>query len=121
LVLAPFGCDEELPMDEVCVDASCPVARAVRILDGKWTILVVRDLLTGTKRFGELRDSLVGISPKTLTDRLRTLEEHGIVERTMYAEIPPRVEYRLTDHGRTVEPIVRALADWGAGIPAGAS
>jgi DNA-binding HxlR family transcriptional regulator len=96
-----------------CEDGSCPVSRALVVLDGKWTILVVRDLLGGTKRFGELRRSLEGISPKTLTDRLRSLEEHGLVERRIYAEVPPRVEYTLTDAGRTLEPVLVALARWG--------
>jgi DNA-binding HxlR family transcriptional regulator len=82
-------------------------------LDGKWTILIVRDLMGGTKRFGELRRSLTGISPKTLTDRLRGLEEHGLVDRQIFAEVPPRVEYSLTDAGRTLEPVLVALARWG--------
>jgi DNA-binding HxlR family transcriptional regulator len=98
---------------EPCADGTCPVTRAVDVLDGRWTILVVRDLLGGTRRFGELRDSLVGISPKTLTDRLRSLEQRGLVERRMYAEIPPRVEYSLTPAGRSLEPVLAALADWG--------
>lgn len=96
-----------------CDDGTCPVSRALVALDGKWTILVVRDLLSGTKRFSELRRSLVGISPKTLTDRLRGLEEHGLVERRIYAEVPPRVEYSLTDAGRTLEPVLVSLAQWG--------
>ena len=98
---------------EPCADGTCPVSRAVDVLDGRWTILVVRDLLGGTRRFGELRDSLAGISPKTLTDRLRSLEAHGLVEREMFAEIPPRVEYSLTPAGRDLEPVLAALADWG--------
>lgn len=96
-----------------CDDGTCPVSRALVALDGKWTILIVRDLLSGTKRFSELRRSLVGISPKTLTDRLRGLEEHGLVERRIYAEVPPRVEYSLTDAGRTLEPVLVSLARWG--------
>lgn len=100
-------------MDESCQDDSCPVARAVRVLDGKWTMLVIRDLLGGTKRFSELRTSLSGISPKTLTDRLRDLERDGLVERVIYAEVPPRVEYSLTVKGRTLEPVIQALASWG--------
>lgn len=94
------------------------MTRAVDVLDGKWTILVVRDLLGGTRRFSELRRSLGGVSPKTLTDRLRSLERHGLVERHVYAEVPPRVEYQLTPAGRTLEPVLAALADWGraAGI-----
>ena len=99
-------------MDD-CAEETCPVARAVRVLDGKWTMLVIRDLLPGTRRFSELRASLAGISPKTLTDRLRSLEQHGLVERTSHAEIPPRVEYRLTPAGRTLEPVLAALAGLG--------
>jgi len=101
-----------------CQDESCPVARAVRSLDGKWTLLIIRDLLGGTRRFGELRTSLAGVSPKTLTDRLRELTEDGLVTRTMYAEIPPRVEYALTDRGRAAAPIINALGVWGATLPA---
>ena len=110
-------------MEERCAEESCPVARAVRVLDGKWTMLVIRDLLGGTRRFSELRASLAGISPKTLTDRLRDLEQHGLVERVTYAEIPPRVEYTLTTKGRTLEPVIGALADWGrtVGSEAGTS
>ena len=96
-----------------CDDGTCPVSRALVALDGKWTILIVRDLLSGTKRFSELRRSLDGISPKTLTDRLRGLEEHGLVQRRIYAEVPPRVEYSLTDAGRTLEPVLLSLARWG--------
>lgn len=86
------------------------------MLDGKWTMLVMRDLLQGTRRFSELRSSLAGISPKTLTDRLRELESSGLVERTFHQEIPPRVEYRLTPRGRTLEPVIAALAAWGRDI-----
>lgn len=97
-----------------CPDVHCPVERALSVLDGKWTVLVIRDLMGGTKRFSELRRSLTGVSPKTLTDRLRALEAQGLVERRMFAEIPPRVEYTLTADGRTLEPVVAALAAWGA-------
>ena len=102
-----------------CEDGSCPVARAVAVLDGKWTLLVIRDLLGGSKRFGELRDSLAGISPKTLTDRLRDLESAGVLSRTMYPQIPPRVEYQLTDLGRSLAPVMNALADFGRSLPVG--
>jgi DNA-binding HxlR family transcriptional regulator len=102
----------------ICQDDSCPVARAVRSLDGKWTLLIIRDLLGGTRRFGELRASLVGISSKTLTDRLRQLIEAGLVSRTMFAEIPPRVEYSLTERGRAAAPIIDALGAWGATLSA---
>ena len=101
----------------LCDDGTCPVTRAVDVLDGKWTILVVRDLLGGTKRFSDLRRSLAGVSPKTLTDRLRALERHGLVNRRIYAEVPPRVEYSLTEAGKTLEPVLVALSDWGRGLP----
>ena len=101
----------------MCQDDTCPVARAVRSLDGKWTLLIIRDLLGGTRRFGELRSSLVGISSKTLTDRLRELADDGLVSRTMYAQIPPRVDYSLTERGRAAAPIIDALGSWGATLP----
>lgn len=105
-----------LSSGDECVEGACPVARAIDVLDGKWTMLVIRDLLRGTRRFSELRSSLAGISPKTLTDRLRALEGHGLVERVMYAEIPPRVEYSLTPRGRDLQPVVDALAAWGSAV-----
>ncbi len=91
----------------------CPVERAVNAIGGKWTLLILRDLFTGTKRFGELRASLTGISPKTLTERLRALEREGIVERKIYPEVPPRVEYSLTDSGQKLEPIIEGMRAWG--------
>jgi DNA-binding HxlR family transcriptional regulator len=106
----------DLSSGDACAEETCPVALAVSMLDGKWTMLVIRDLLGGTRRFTELRQSLAGISPKTLTDRLRALEEHGLVERVMYAEIPPRVEYSLTERGRGLRPVVDALGAWGTAM-----
>lgn len=94
-------------------EIGCPIERAVSVLDGKWTLLVLRELFTGTKRFGELRKTLHGISTKTLTDRLRVMESQGIVDRIIYPEIPPRVEYRLTEYGETLRPIINALKEWG--------
>ncbi len=105
------------PPADSCDEVTCPVARAVSVLDGKWTVLVIRDLLRGTRRFGELRRSLAGISPKTLTDRLHALVDAGLVRRVMYAEIPPRVEYSLTARGRDLEPVIEALAAWGNRYP----
>lgn len=99
--------------EATCPDEACPVERALQVLGGKWTMLIIRDLLGGTKRFGELRTSLVGVSPKTLTDRLRDLERHGLIERRIYPEIPPRVEYTLTEPGRTLEQVIAAIAGWG--------
>lgn len=91
----------------------CPIDRAVQIMEGRWATLIVRELLGGSKRFGELRTALEGISPKTLTDRLRHLEAHGVLTRHAFAEIPPRVEYRLTERGRRLEQILLAMWEWG--------
>ena len=93
--------------------ADCPIERALRVLDGKWSVLIIRDLLSGPKRFTELRTSLGMGSPKTLTERLRTMEAQGIVERTVYPEVPPRVEYRLTPYGETLRSVIDALRAWG--------
>jgi DNA-binding HxlR family transcriptional regulator len=106
-------------MADPCVEDTCPVARAMEVLDGKWTVLVIRDLLSGVRRFSVLRASLPGISPKTLTDRLRLLEDRGLVRRTVYAEVPPRVEYELTERGQSLRPVLAALAAWSSGsVPA---
>ncbi len=94
-------------------EKGCPIERAVTVLDGKWTLLILRELFTGTKRFGELRSVLQGISAKTLTERLRSLEEQGILSRTIYPEVPVRVEYTLTDYGQTLWPVIDALREWG--------
>lgn len=79
----------------------------------RWTILILRDLFTGTKRFGELKKSLNGVSQKVLTANLRSLEEKGIIEREVFPEVPPRVEYRLTDLGKTLDPIIKSVHAWG--------
>ena len=79
----------------------------------RWTILILRDLFTGTKRFGELKKSLNGVSQKVLIANLRSLEEKGIMEREVSPEVPPRVEYRLTDLGKTLDPIIKSMHDWG--------
>lgn len=104
-----------------CGDETCPVATALTVLDGRWTMLVVRDLLGGTRRFSDLRRSLRGISPKTLTDRLRFLEAAGLVDRRIYAEVPPRVEYTLTARGRSLRPVFDAIAAWGGTAEAAAA
>ena len=95
----------------------CPVERALEVLDGKWTTLIVRELLSGPRRFGELRTALGIASPKTLTERLRILEHHGILTRTVYAEVPPRVEYELTAKGESFRTVLEALYDWGLANP----
>ncbi|MGI8558134.1 MAG: winged helix-turn-helix transcriptional regulator [Solirubrobacteraceae bacterium] len=94
-------------------DETCPVCRTAEIVCGKWTLLLVRDLAAGRSRFCELERSLVGISPRTLSLRLRALEEEGIVERQTYPEVPPRVEYALTERGLALLPIVDSLRDYG--------
>jgi DNA-binding HxlR family transcriptional regulator len=91
----------------------CPIERSVRVLDGKWTLLILRELFMGTHRFGQLRDALPGVSPKTLTERLRVMEGQGIVHREVYPEIPPRVEYSLTPFGETLRPVIDSLRQWG--------
>src|SRR5258708_13272750 len=90
-------------------DSSCPVCRTADVVCGKWTLLLVRDLAEGRTRFCELERSLAGISPRTLSLRLRALEEEGIVERHTYPEVPPRVEYSLTDKGQALLPILEAM------------
>jgi DNA-binding HxlR family transcriptional regulator len=97
----------------MAADPSCPVCRTADIVCGKWTILLVRDLAEGCTRFCELERSLTGISPRTLSLRLRALEDEGIVERHTYAEVPPRVEYLLTDKGRALLPIIDLMRDYG--------
>jgi DNA-binding HxlR family transcriptional regulator len=92
----------------------CPVLATARIVAGKWTLLMLRDLADGPRRFSELQRSLAGISPRTLSVRLRALEEEGILERREFAEMPPRVEYRLTEKGSHLVPIVEAMREYGS-------
>ena len=91
----------------------CPVARTAEIVAGKWTLLIIRDLATGTKRFSELECLLHGISPKTLSERLSTLEAEGVLRRKMYAEVPPKVEYSLTEKGRDLVAVVESMREFG--------
>ena len=95
------------------VDESCPVCRTAEIVCGKWTLLLVRELAEGRSRFCELERSLTGISPRTLSLRLRALEEEGIVERDTYPEVPPRVEYALTEKGVALLPIIDSMRSYG--------
>ena len=95
------------------MDKSCPVCRTADIISGKWTLLVIRDLADGNRRFCELERSLKGISPRTLSLRLRCLEEHGIVARNTYPEVPPRVEYALTDKGEALVPLIEDMRTYG--------
>ena len=95
------------------VDETCPVCLTADVVCGKWTLLLVRDLAAGTSRFCELERSLAGISPRTLSLRLRALEEEGIVERQTFGEVPPRVEYALTEKGLALLPIIDGMRDYG--------
>ena len=95
-------------------DQRCPVARTLEIVGERWTLLVVRDLvLHGPQRFADLQQRLAGVSPSTLSARLKRLEDAGVVQRRFYEDHPPRAEYLLTDKGRALAPVVRALRDWG--------
>ena len=92
---------------------TCPVCHTAEIISGKWTLLLIRDLAAGRSRFCELERSLDGISPRTLSLRLRALEGEGIVERRTYPEVPPRVEYRLTPKGRALVPLIEQMRRYG--------
>jgi len=94
-------------------ESPCPVGCCAEIISGKWTLLVIRDLAGGSCRFCELERSLTGISPRTLSLRLRALEEQGIVDRRTYPEVPPRVEYALTDKGRALVPLIEDMRAYG--------
>jgi DNA-binding HxlR family transcriptional regulator len=94
-------------------DSPCPVGSCAEIISGKWTILVIRDLVDSNRRFCELERSLEGISPRTLSLRLRALEECGIVDRHTYPEVPPRVEYTLTEKGRALIPVIEEMRAYG--------
>ena len=95
------------------MESSCPVSACAEILAGKWTILLIRDLADGRSRFCELERSLEGISPRTLSLRLRALEEQGIGERRTFPEVPPRVEYSLTEKGAGLVPIIEGMRAYG--------
>ena len=92
---------------------ACPVEITMSLINDKWKVLIVRDLLTGTKRFGELKKSVTGITQKVLTSNLRSMEKDGLVKRKAYAEVPPRVEYSLTKTGFSLEPILDSMVEWG--------
>lgn len=92
---------------------ACPVETTLTLIGDKWKVLILRDLLPGTKRFGELRRSVGHVSQKVLTAQLRQMEESGLLSRKVYAEVPPRVEYSLTDLGRSLCPILDAMKAWG--------
>ena len=92
---------------------ACPVATTVQLIGSKWKLLIMRNLLQRSWRFNELRKDLEGISQKVLTDSLRSMESDGIITRTVYPEVPPRVEYALSDLGESMRPIIKAMEEWG--------
>ena len=94
---------------------ACPVETTPTLIGDKWKVLILRDLMPGTKRFGELKKSIGNVSQKVLTAQLRAMEENGFVHRQVYAEVPPRVEYSLTDLGRSLKPILDSMWAWGEG------
>ena len=102
---AIFLMERELP--------ACPVETTLLMISDKWKVLILRDLLNGTMRFSELRRSIGNVSQKVLTANLRQMERDGLVHREVYPEVPPRVEYSLTETGRTLQPIIEAMKDWG--------
>ena len=98
----------------------CPVETTLTLIGDKWKVLILRDLLTGTKRFGELKRSVGNVSQKVLTAQLRDMEESGLLTRKVYAEVPPRVEYSLTELGHSLHPILDAMRNWGENYKASA-
>ena len=92
---------------------ACPVETTRMLISDRWKVLIIRDLLEGTKRFGELKKSIGSVSQKALTANLRSMEESGLINRKAYPEVPPRVEYSLTDIGYSLKPILDAMVEWG--------
>lgn len=92
---------------------ACPVETTLTLIGDKWKVLILRDLLPGTKRFGELKKSIGSVSQKVLTAQLRDMEKSGLINRKVYAEVPPRVEYSLTDLGQSLKPVLDAMWNWG--------
>ena len=92
---------------------ACPVETTLSLIGDKWKVLILRDLITGTKRFGELKKSIGTVSQKVLTAQLRNMEENGLVHREVYAEVPPRVGYSLTELGQSLQPVLDAMRNWG--------
>ncbi len=92
---------------------ACPVETTLTLIGDKWKVLILRDLMPGTKRFGELKNSIGSVSQKVLTAQLRDMERNGLVHRDVYAEVPPRVEYSLTDLGKSLKPILDSMMIWG--------
>ena len=98
---------------EAKVLPTCPVETTLTLISDKWKVLIIRDLLPGTKRFGELKKSIGSVSQKVLTSQLRQMEESGLLIRTVFPEVPPRVEYTLTELGQSLKPVLDAMWNWG--------
>ncbi|MBW6436440.1 helix-turn-helix transcriptional regulator [Actinoplanes hulinensis] len=111
--MGTIGAEQLKQLTEEPACPGCGVERTLRVLDGKWATLVVRELLAGPKRFTELRAALGAPSAKTLTDRLRALEHQGVLTRTVFAEVPPRVVYELTARGHSLSGVLHAMPAWG--------
>lgn len=97
---------------------TCPVETTLTLIGDKWKVLILRDLMSGTKRFGQLKKSIGNVSQKVLTAQLRAMEQNGLLTRTVYAEVPPKVEYTLTELGQSLKPILDAMQNWGEGYKA---
>ena len=106
------------PMQTIRELPACPEETTLMLIGDKWKVLILRDLMPGTKRFGELKKSVGNVSQKVLTAQLRDMEENGLVNRKVYAEVPPRVEYSLTELGKSLKPILDAMWNWGEGYKA---
>ncbi len=97
---------------------ACPVETTISLIGDKWKVLILRELMDGTKRFGELQRGVGKVSQKVLTSQLRSMEADGLVHREVYAEVPPRVEYSLTPLGQSLRPVIEALGEWGTAFKA---
>lgn len=106
------------PQKQIKELPACPVEATLMLIGDKWKVLILRDLIPGTKRFGELKKSIGSVSQKVLTAQLRDMEEKGLIHRQVYAEVPPRVEYSLTELGKSLKPILDAMVTWGEGYQA---
>jgi DNA-binding HxlR family transcriptional regulator len=100
-------------MENNCTNQSCAVLTTLQLVGNKWVLVILSRLLEGTKRFGELQKEIESISPKVLTQQLRKMEKEGLVQRKVYPEIPPKVEYSLTQKGKALEPVFLQIIDWG--------
>jgi len=104
-------------MKRDATNSKCPAEATLAVIGGRWKVPILWHLSAGTRRFFELRDGLAGVTPKMLTQQLRELEHDGVVARRVYAQVPPKVEYSLTDRGRSLRPVIEAMCQWGKKRP----